>query len=248
MKRKTLTNNNWDDVQRNANSVEKEIDKILVAYARVANNVSQDDGHQYVDKFSGAIISKSNEANKEKFGCLTNQLEQLLKQLQRLIDEMDEMMTDNRNHFEDTPTNVYGDTIRRHHEIIYDYQMEFNKTKNNVHSHLDRLNLLGDSVIDPSAGLSRRNDLLLKEDNSINNSVTMIEQQINVAKALKENLAHQKSILSATFQNLMSTAQQFPIINKLTRNINFRKRRDAIIIASIISFCTILLLLYAFRH
>lgn len=40
---------------------------------------------------------------------------------------------------------------------------------------------------------------------------------------------------------------RFPVINNLIQKINLRKRRDTIILASVIATCTILLMLYAFH-
>ena len=45
--------------------------------------------------------------------------------------------------------------------------------------------------------------------------------------------------------SLMHFLDRFPALNSLIQRINVRKRRDAIILASVISICLILMLIYA---
>uniref|UniRef100_A0A8C4R5T7 Golgi SNAP receptor complex member 1 n=1 Tax=Eptatretus burgeri TaxID=7764 RepID=A0A8C4R5T7_EPTBU len=46
---------------------------------------------------------------------------------------------------------------------------------------------------------------------------------------------------------LTETLDRFPVINSLMQRIGIRKRRDALILGSVIGLCTIVLLLYALR-
>lgn len=47
------------------------------------------------------------------------------------------------------------------------------------------------------------------------------------------------------FFNRRPLSDRFPTINNLIQRINLRKRRDSLILGSVIGFCTVLLLLYA---
>lgn len=54
-------------------------------------------------------------------------------------------------------------------------------------------------------------------------------------------------ILTNLKTSLIFYQDRFPVINNLIQKINLRKRRDTIILASVIATCTILLMLYAFH-
>lgn len=59
--------------------------------------------------------------------------------------------------------------------------------------------------------------------------------------------ANKRFLLSddCTLLSLTSFSARFPALNSLIQRINVRKRRDSIILASVISICIILMLIYA---
>ena len=59
--------------------------------------------------------------------------------------------------------------------------------------------------------------------------------------------ANKRFLLSddCTLLSLTSFLARFPALNSLIQRINVRKRRDSIILASVISICIILMLIYA---
>lgn len=59
--------------------------------------------------------------------------------------------------------------------------------------------------------------------------------------------ANKRFLLSDDFTllSLTSFLARFPALNSLIQRINVRKRRDSIILASVISICIILMLIYA---
>ena len=75
----------------------------------------------------------------------------------------------------------------------------------------------------------------------------MIDDQISIAIATKENLQSQRKVLGTITQKMNSLANRFPLINSLMQKINLRKRRDTIILAGVIATCIIILLMYAFH-
>lgn len=94
---------------------------------------------------------------------------------------------------------------------------------------------------------------------------------LSIAMATKENMTSQRGMLksiqsrvntlasilshgcvwslgvwcSDAFPNTRPSWDRFPTINNLIQRINLRKRRDSLILGSVIGICTILLLLYA---
>lgn len=75
----------------------------------------------------------------------------------------------------------------------------------------------------------------------------MVDDQISIAIATKESLDHQKKSLGGITQKIAVLANRFPLINSLMQRINIRKRRDSIILASVIATCIVLMLLYMFH-
>lgn len=93
--------------------------------------------------------------------------------------------------------------------------------------------------------MNRRTDLYLKENEHIRNSDRLADDVIGVALATKENLQSQRGVLYGVSSRLGSVTNRFPALNSLIQRINVRKRRDSIILASVISICLILMLIYA---
>ena len=56
---------------------------------------------------------------------------------------------------------------------------------------------------------------------------------------------HMNAFMQFCFISLMYRSDRFPALNSLIQRINVRKRRDSIILASVISICIILMLIYA---
>ena len=110
------------------------------------------------------------------------------------------------------------------------------------------LALLSSNSVPPgSTGLNRRSELYVKETDHLRNSERLIDDQIAIAMATKENLTQQRGAFHSISQRLVSTLQKFPLVNSLIQRINLRKRRDSIILASVIAVCLILLILYSLR-
>ena len=75
----------------------------------------------------------------------------------------------------------------------------------------------------------------------------MVDDQINIAIETKEHIVAQRNNLKRMQARVNDLASRFPLINSVVQRINFRKRRDAIILGSVIGVGFILLLLYATR-
>lgn len=92
----------------------------------------------------------------------------------------------------------------------------------------------------------------------------MIEEQITIAARTRETLINQRTAFKALQTQLTTLASKysytfrghrvntpyltdrFPMIGSVIHRINIRKRKDSIVLGSLIGFCTFLLLLYLF--
>jgi len=91
---------------------------------------------------------------------------------------------------------------------------------------------------------NRRMELLLKENEHARRSERMIDDQINIAVESRETLMNQRVAFKAIQTKLNDISNRFPLINNLVQKINMRKRRDTIIMGSVIGLCLVFLLWY----
>jgi len=75
----------------------------------------------------------------------------------------------------------------------------------------------------------------------------LLSYPFSIAMATKENMTSQRGMLKSIQSKMNTLANHFPAVNSLIQRINLRKRRDSLILGSVIGVCTILLLLYAFH-
>jgi len=87
-------------------------------------------------------------------------------------------------------------------------------------------------------------EILLKENEHARRSERMIDEQINIAVESRETLMNQRVAFKAIQTKLNDISNRFPMINNLVQKINMRKRRDTIIMGSVIGLCFVFLLWY----
>jgi len=95
------------------------------------------------------------------------------------------------------------------------------------------------------SGRNRRTDLYLKENEHLHSSERLIDDQINIAIETKEHMMTQRGALKRIQSRVNDLSSRFPLINSLVQRINFRRRRDAVILGSVIGVCILLLILYS---
>merc|ERR1712024_189166 len=81
---------------------------------------------------------------------------------------------------------------------------------------------------------NRRMELLLKESEHARRSERMVDDQINIAIESRETLMSQRVAFKAIQTKLNDISNRFPLINNLVQKLNLSKRRDTIIIGSVI--------------
>ncbi|KAK2187454.1 hypothetical protein NP493_165g06015 [Ridgeia piscesae] len=196
---------------------------------------------------STPLLNKA--SSEHMFDTMAMEIEQLLA---RLTEVNDGMADYTQNLGVNSQSAALLHTLQRHRDILQDYSHEFQKTKTNIVAHREREDLLGSVRRDidaykNSSTTNRRSDLYLKEHDHIRNSERLVDEQISIAIATKENLQSQKTALKKITETMNSLANRFPVINSLVQRVNLRKRRDTIILGLVISGCFILLILYMFH-
>ncbi|NWR76371.1 GOSR1 protein, partial [Centropus bengalensis] len=241
------------DLRKQARQLENELDLKLVSFSKLCTSYSSSrDGRR--DRYSSDTTPLLNGSSQDRmFETMAVEIEQLLGKLTGINDKMSEY------------TNSAGvpslnaalmHTLQRHRDILQDYTHEFHKTKANFLAIRERENLLGsvrkdiESYKSGSGVNNRRTELFLKEHEHLRNTNNLIHSFFpfsSIAMATKENMTSQRGMLKSIQSKMNTLANRFPAVNSLIQRINLRKRRDSLILGSIIGICTILLLLYAFH-
>lgn len=232
----------WEDLRKQARQLENEIDLKLVSFSKLGTGVG---GHGFKSESMDTVPLLSGE---HVFETMALEIEQLLNKLSSLNEKMAEARA--------TQTQAgpaVQHTLQRHREILQDYTQEFRKTQDNYRARREREDLLRsvrkdiDSFKSSSGGLNRRMDMYLKESEHVRNSDRLIDEQISIALDTREHLVSQRHTFKKFQTRMHDLSNRFPMISSLVQRINFRKRRDSIILGLVISVCVILLLMYAFR-
>ncbi|XP_076473103.1 Golgi SNAP receptor complex member 1-like isoform X2 [Babylonia areolata] len=236
--------NLWEDLRKQARQLENEIDLKLVSFSKLGTNYSL---HKDADSDTAPLLNRS--SSEHMCDTMALEIEQLLSKLTQVNDRMVEY-TQNISH--SSPSAALLHTLQRHRDILQDYTHEFQKTRANITALREREDLLGSvrreiNTYKNSTGLNRRTELYLKENEHIRNSERLVDEQISIAIATKENLAGQNKVLGSITQRVNSLANRFPVINSLVQRINLKKRKDSIILGGVIAVCLVLLILYAFH-
>ncbi|NWV23851.1 GOSR1 protein, partial [Origma solitaria] len=239
------------DLRKQARQLENELDLKLVSFSKLCTSYSSTrDGRR--DRYSSDTTPLLNGSSQDRmFETMAVEIEQLLGKLTGINDKMAEY------------TNSAGvpslnaalmHTLQRHRDILQDYTHEFHKTKANFLAIRERENLLGsvrkdiESYKSGSGVNNRRTELFLKEHEHLRNTNNLILfLSPSIAMATKENMTSQRGMLKSIQSKMNTLANRFPAVNSLIQRINLRKRRDSLILGSVIGVCTILLLLYAFH-
>ena len=68
----------------------------------------------------------------------------------------------------------------------------------------------------------------------------------SLGESVRESLLHQGQIITGMASRMSSTLEKFPVINNLTRHINLKSKRNAVVLGSVIAMCVLFSLWYIF--
>ncbi|KAK9448831.1 snare region anchored in the vesicle membrane C-terminus-domain-containing protein [Limtongia smithiae] len=142
--------------------------------------------------------------------------------------------------------------LQRHKEILIEHQKEFVRLQHAVQYERQRANLLSsvrndiDSFRSATSSAApvdarRESDYMLNERSRIDRSHGMMDGILSQAYATREEFGRQRQILQSIQRRVTTSASHIPGINTIISKINTRKKRDSLIIASLISLCILIL-------
>ncbi|GAA6052712.1 hypothetical protein JCM3770_007187 [Rhodotorula araucariae] len=140
--------------------------------------------------------------------------------------------------------------LERHRDVLNEYRRDFQRTQASLRDAEQRANLLG-SVRDEISAFktatgSSVTDSLLAERGRIDNSHRMADETLEQAYATRAEFAAQRSGLSGIQARMNGVAAQVPGLNSVIGMIGSRRRRDSVIMGTVLGVCTLLLLFFVF--
>jgi len=153
-------------------------------------------------------------------------------------------------------------SIQRYQAIVWDMTNEFQRTRDQVHNHMNKLQLYADASGNAGGGsgggaghgpnglLHRgRTDTLLRERSEIQTALSIADESIqSAAQSLSALQRQQNVVLSSISRRVSQLGVRFPKLNQLMSRINMYKRRDAFIMAFVVSVCIFFTLLYIWKR
>lgn len=252
----------WETLRKQARQLENEIDSKLVAFSKLTSSFSSSSfGRNSLTPQNSAQLTGAGPSNNSSsdllFVTLSNEIEESLKKLNQINNRMSDSLNSDSA---DSSSSATVHTLQRHRDILRDYSTEYEKTKRNIISFKEREKLLSSSSTSNGARSNETNlnnrrldnggnpatSLYMKEYDHLKSSHNLVDQQLEIAELTKENLQSQRQSLRMIQQKMNTLAHKFPLINNLVQRIKLKKRKDTIILATVISICLIIMLLYIF--
>ncbi|VDK38871.1 unnamed protein product [Taenia asiatica] len=229
----------WGELRRQAKALESEIDSKLTEFGKVgSSSLSNSTGSR------APHITQS--SNGQSYGDLCNDIENLLQRLTQVNDKMGDVVS-SADHGNISQQHI----AKRHREILFDYSQDFKRMRNNFNNARNRDHLLSSTYRVQSTSQSDKppeaTRLLIEEQKSLLHADKMLTDRLSAASAIRSALKSQHHMLKATTGNLLNLRAQFPLVNKVLNQVSWRKRRDSIIVGSVIGCCLLFLLFYLFH-
>lgn len=228
----------WEELRKAARKLEGELDLKLESYSKFGASF---------EKTKSSLLPEDVQNTDHVFGSMAIEIEQLLMKLQEINDNMSRYIA---RQDPSTATPLLH-ALQHHRGKLHDYTQEFKKLQQSIQSAREHAELLEsvrrDINLFKSSGGSDRTDNLLHERKSLHASDRIADEVIGQAQQAREELHHQRSMLSGTLNKLKAAGAGFPAMGALMSAIKRKKSRDSIILALVISFCICFMLWYWLR-
>lgn len=137
--------------------------------------------------------------------------------------------------------------LARHREVLQEHEKELERIHKSITGARERANLM-DSVRTDMEQYRRQEpgaeeaDYMLDERRRLDEAHRQTDGVLSQAYEINESFSFQRETLSSINRRITTAASHIPGINTVMQRISSKKRRDAIILASFIAFCFLMLL------
>lgn len=198
-----------------------------------------------LSRYSSFAQTTSSEATgKEK--SLEKSLEENLSKRQDVLESLTHICDENPNISASKLSQV-----QRHKEVLQEQWNSFRNIRSSIQQERNRLNLLFNVKNDIAQQQEDREgaaNLGNNEDEYFQNETRRVDQSHNIIDRLvtqawetRDQFSGQSGILRSANNRVMQTLQRVPGINQLITKIGARRRKNAIILATVIVLCVLIL-------
>ncbi|GMR39932.1 hypothetical protein PMAYCL1PPCAC_10127, partial [Pristionchus mayeri] len=230
----------WDELRKRARTLENDVDVKLTQLNKMAGTRGS--------SLNTHDSASSSSDRQQLFTGMCEGLERVLGQLTECNDEMCSLVEGSAGAgWAANPAVTH--TVRRHRDILRDYGSEFKRARENIQGQLQREFLLAGASSSSADGSClnnrvRASDMYYKEQDHISSCDRLLDDQIAIAVSTKENLSRQALNLKGISRRMHDLAQKYPAIGSIMNKIQNKKRKDAIVMAAVVSTCLIFTLFY----
>ncbi|XP_039282957.1 Golgi SNAP receptor complex member 1-like [Nilaparvata lugens] len=224
--------NSWEELRKQARHHENIINQKLVTLSKLSSEVIpvRNDNFQY------STLSE------ETFKSAVNDLKQIFSTLDTINNKLADILVEQNNQ-------IMAHTSQRHREVFKDFDQEFKKIQQHFRERHEREDLLQSvrRVIDAyktTSTVYQAPEIYAKEHNHLRNCNDLVDNQLEIAMEMKENLNSQTSHLKQIKSRLHAILNSSPLINGLLQKVKLRKRRDSLVMGLVLSCCALLMMAY----
>ncbi|KAM9897648.1 hypothetical protein OXX80_002580 [Metschnikowia pulcherrima] len=172
---------------------------------------------------------------------------QLVSQILDVLQKREDVIA-RLNRLSDSDINISTSKLQqlqRHKEILAADRGSFSKIQARINDERNRNNLLFSVQSDISAHKQRHvssaaenaNEYILEEGRRVDSANSFAERLLQQAYETRDELIGQQNFLRNASSRIQGTISTIPGINALVSRINTRRKRDTMIMASVITIC-----------
>ncbi|EMG45698.1 putative membrane-anchored Golgi SNARE protein, partial [Candida maltosa Xu316] len=202
-----------------------------------------------LEKQTEQLLSKFSQFQHQQTLDLTNDEITIKQQIEDILLKRDTIIS-KLNRISEVEPNLSTSKLQqltRHKEKLNDDHLSFTKITNNINDERNKNNLLFNVQNDLNTHKQRQqremngNDYILEESQRVDNVNSIADRLLQGAFATRDELLNQRQYLNNAQSRIQSSLQRIPGLNVLISKINTRRKRDTLILATVIAVCILLL-------
>ncbi|XP_024372384.1 Golgi SNAP receptor complex member 1-2 [Physcomitrium patens] len=210
----------WEELRKEARKIEGDLDVKLSSYAKLGGDIRGDGSWKSMELEIESLLEKLLDVNDSMSRCVAAA----------------------------TSTTSVTQKLARHRDILHEFTQEFRRTRNNISSmreHAELLTSVRNDISDHKAsGNTSPVASLLRERGSIHGNIAQMDEVINIAHATKGTLGAQRTTFTEIQGKVKQLGDRFPAIRGVLGAIKRKKSKDTLILAGVITGCTLFLIIY----
>lgn len=209
--------NSFVTVRSQAISLESQTDSLLTRYSSFAQTTSSEPLAQETQL-------------QEKLETILNKRQDIVETLQKIADNDSDISTTKLSQ------------LQRHRETLQENWQTFRNIRSSIQQERNRLNLLFSVKKDLQQDtIENRDEYIQDEYRRVENSHSVVDSLIDQAYETRDQFISQRRVLHKSGDRILQTLQHIPLINNVIAKINTRRKKNAVILASLISICILVL-------